>query len=49
MMKMTSADVTTFIEIGPGRVLSGLVKRAGPGLTALNLDSVGSLEALRNV
>ena len=39
----------TVIEIGPGRVLSGLVKRAGPGLTALNLDSVDSLEALRNV
>jgi malonyl CoA-acyl carrier protein transacylase len=37
------------MEIGPGRVLSGLVKRAGPGLTALNLDSVDSLEALRNV
>ena len=49
IMKMTSAGVTTFMEAGPGRVLSGLVKRAGPGLTALNLDSVDSLEALRNV
>ncbi len=49
MMKMTSANVTTFMEIGPGRILSGLVKRAGPGLIALNLDSVDSLEALRSV
>ncbi len=48
MMKMTSAAVTTFVEAGPGRVLSGLVKRAGPGLKALNLDSLDSLEALRN-
>ena len=49
VLKMISADVTTFVEIGPGRVLSGLIKRAGPGLTALNLDSVDSLEALRDV
>jgi [acyl-carrier-protein] S-malonyltransferase len=48
VMKMSSASVTTFVETGPGRVLSGFVKRAGPGLTALSLDSVDSLDTMRN-
>ncbi|MEE8346601.1 MAG: ACP S-malonyltransferase [Dehalococcoidia bacterium] len=48
VLKMTTAGVTTFIEAGPGRVLSGLIKRAGPGLRALSLDSVDSLDTLRN-
>lgn len=48
VMKMSSASVTTFVETGPGRVLSGFVKRAGPGLTALSLDSVDSLDTVRN-
>jgi [acyl-carrier-protein] S-malonyltransferase len=49
VMTMIEAGVTTFVETGPGRVLSGLIKRAGAGLTALNLDSVDSLAALRDV
>ena len=49
VLKMISAGVTSFIETGPGRVLSGLVKRAGHGLTAASLDSVDSLDALRHV
>jgi [acyl-carrier-protein] S-malonyltransferase len=48
VMTMTAAGVTTFIEAGPGRVLSGLIKRMGLGLTALNIDSVESLAALRD-
>lgn len=47
VLRMTSAGVTTFVEAGPGRALSGLVKRAGPGLTALSLDSVDSLDTVR--
>ncbi len=47
--RMISAGVSTFVETGPGRVLSGLIKRAGPGLRALNLDGLDSLEALRDV
>ncbi len=49
LLKIISAGVTNFIETGPGRVLSGLVKRAGPGFTTASLDSVGSLDALRRV
>jgi [acyl-carrier-protein] S-malonyltransferase len=49
VLRMLSVGVTNFIETGPGRVLSGLVKRTGPGLTAVSLDSVDSLDALRHV
>ena len=36
---------TTFVEFGPGKVLSGLVKKIDPALTALNVADVPSLEA----
>jgi [acyl-carrier-protein] S-malonyltransferase len=35
---MAAAGVTTFIEVGPGRVLTGLIKRIVPGLEAFALD-----------
>jgi [acyl-carrier-protein] S-malonyltransferase len=35
---MAAAGVTTFIEVGPGRVLTGLIKRIVPDLEALALD-----------
>jgi [acyl-carrier-protein] S-malonyltransferase len=49
VLGMISAGVTSFIEAGPGRVLSGLMKRAGHGLSAVSLDSVDSLDAVRHV
>lgn len=36
--KMTAAGVTTFIEIGPGRVLTGLIKRITSEATVIPLD-----------
>jgi [acyl-carrier-protein] S-malonyltransferase len=36
--RMTGAGVTTFIEVGPGRVLTGLIKRIAPDADALALD-----------
>ena len=36
--RMAAAGVTTFIEVGPGRVLTGLVKRIAPDTLAIDLD-----------
>jgi [acyl-carrier-protein] S-malonyltransferase len=35
---MGAAGVTTFIEVGPGKVLTNLIKRIAPGATVLALD-----------
>ena len=37
--------VTTFVEIGPGTVLSGLVRKIAKGTRLLNVESTESLEA----
>jgi [acyl-carrier-protein] S-malonyltransferase len=36
--------VTTFVEVGPGEVLSGLVKKIVKGATVLNVQDPESLE-----
>lgn len=38
--------VTTFVEVGAGSVLGGLIKRIAPGTTALTLGSPQDFEAL---
>ncbi|MBM4123947.1 MAG: ACP S-malonyltransferase [Nitrospira sp.] len=42
---MRGLGVTTFIEVGPGTVLSGLVKRIVPDAVLLNVQDPKSLEA----
>ena len=44
--RMTQAGVTTFIEVGPGRVLTGLIKRIAPDAEALPLDDPASPDRL---
>ena len=36
--RMRAAGVDTFIEVGPGRVLTGLIRRIAPDATAIALD-----------
>jgi len=40
--KMAAAGVDTFIEVGPGKVLTNLIKRVAPDATALALDEPGA-------
>jgi [acyl-carrier-protein] S-malonyltransferase len=42
---MTANGVTTFTEIGPGRVLTGLIKRIAPDAETRNINSAASLVA----
>ena len=44
MTRMAEDDVTTVVECGPGKVLSGLNKRIDKRLSSLNINSVESLE-----
>jgi [acyl-carrier-protein] S-malonyltransferase len=43
---MTSAGVTTFVEVGPGRVLTGLIKRIAPDAEAVALDDPAAPDRL---
>ena len=43
---MADLGVGRFIEIGPGKVLSGLIKRIAKGATAQNIEDVASLKKL---
>jgi len=43
---MIEAGVTLYYEIGPGRVLSGLVKRIKEDAEAINVSDMESIQAL---
>jgi [acyl-carrier-protein] S-malonyltransferase len=43
---MTAAGVTTFVEVGPGRVLTGLIKRIAPDAEAVALDDPAAPDRL---
>lgn len=42
---LAAAGVTTFVEIGPGQVLSGLIKRIAKGARTLSVEDPPSVEA----
>jgi [acyl-carrier-protein] S-malonyltransferase len=43
--RMADAGVDTFVEIGPGAVLTGLIKRIVPGARLINISDVASVRA----
>ena len=44
---MAAMGVTTFVEVGPGTVLSGLIRRILPEAATMNVNDPQSLEAAR--
>ena len=43
---MIEAGVTTFVEIGPGQVLTGLIKRISRDVKLVNVNSLDSIASL---
>jgi len=42
--RLVADGITTFVEVGPGEVLAGLVKKIAKGTTVLNVNDPESLE-----
>jgi len=45
VQKMISMGVKRFVEVGPGNVLTGLIKRIDPSVELVNFSDVSSIEA----
>jgi len=43
--KMIAMGVRRFVEVGPGKVLTGLIKRIDSSVELINVSDVASLEA----
>ena len=41
---MSSTGVTNFVEIGPGKVLSGMVKRTIKGANCFSINSITDIK-----
>lgn len=46
VQQMNADGVTTFVEVGPGRVLTGLIKRIAPEAEAIALDDPSAADRL---
>ena len=46
LQALADGGVDTFIEVGPGKVLTGLVKRTLPGAVALSCETPADLQAV---
>jgi len=47
VQKMVALGVDQFVEIGPGKVLSGLIRRIAKGVSVANIEDLGSLKNLQ--
>jgi len=45
---MVASDVTTFVEIGPGKVLTGLIKRISPATQTFNISDAETANQIVN-
>ena len=48
MLFMSEKNINTFIEIGPGKVLSGLTKRILPNSNSFSINSISDIKNLKN-
>ena len=48
VQKMISMGVRKFVEVGPGNVLTGLIKRIDPSVDLVNVSDVASIERFAN-
>lgn len=48
VQRMVEIGVSTFVEIGPGNVLSGLIKRIVPGVRVVNLSTFEEIRTFTN-
>jgi [acyl-carrier-protein] S-malonyltransferase len=44
MHRMIKEGVNTFVEVGPGKVLTGFTKKIDRGMNVLNVEDMASLE-----
>lgn len=49
IQRLASEGVTRYVEVGPGKVLSGLVKKIVPGAIILNVEGPGDLAAIEGL
>ena len=49
VQRLASEGVTRYVEVGPGKVLSGLVKKIVPGATILNVEGPDDLMAIEGL
>lgn len=49
MVRMGDSGVQVFIEIGPGRVLKGLLKRILPDVEVYNIEDIGGIKEIKAI
>jgi [acyl-carrier-protein] S-malonyltransferase len=49
VVRLTKEGVNTFVEVGPGKVLSGLIRRIAPEAQVLNVEDRASLQTTLEV
>jgi len=48
IINMSKADITNFIELGPGKVLSGMVKRTVKNINCFSINSIDDMKKIIN-